>query len=52
MLVGDSRLLNIRVIKDNEIIYEGMVEDAPYQIQEMHTIGQCTFDNGILVMNV
>lgn len=52
MLVGDSRLLNIRVIKDNEIIYEGMVEDAPYEIKEMNTIDKCNFDNGILVMYV
>lgn len=52
MLVGDSRLLNIRVIKDNEIIYEGMVEDAPYEIKEMNTIGQCNFDSGTLVMYV
>ncbi len=33
MLVGDSRLLNVRVIKNNEIIYEGMVENAPSEIK-------------------
>lgn len=52
MLIRDSRLLNIRVIKDNEIIYEGMVEDAPSEIRNMNTIGECIFDNGFLVMNV
>lgn len=52
MQIGDSRLLNIRVIKNNEIIYEGMVEDAPDEIKEMNTIGKCNFDSGTLVMNV
>ena len=34
--IGDSRLLNIKVILDDEkIIYEGMVEDAPDEIKQM-----------------
>ena len=42
MLVGDSRLLNIRVIKNNEIIYEGMVEDAAQAdtLEEQISFGQ------------
>ena len=34
--IGLSRLLNIRVIKDDtEILYEGMVEDAPVEIKQL-----------------
>ena len=36
MEIGTSRLLDIRVIKnDNEILYEGMVEDAPEDIKQL-----------------
>lgn len=52
MLVGDSRLLNIRVIKNNEIIYEGMVENAPPEIKQMQTVGKCSFDAEILILYV
>lgn len=35
--IGLARLLNIRVIlDDNQIIYEGMVEDAPEQIKQLN----------------
>lgn len=34
--IGLSRLLNIRVIKDDtETLYEGMVEDAPEEIKQL-----------------
>ncbi len=34
--IGSLRLLDIKVIlNDNEIIYEGMVDDAPEEIKEM-----------------
>ena len=33
--IGDSRLLDIRVLFDNELIYEGMVEDAPPEIKSL-----------------
>lgn len=34
--IGLSRLLNIRVIKDDtETLYEGMVEDAPVEIKQL-----------------
>ncbi len=35
MQIGDSRLLNIRVILDENIVYEGMVEDAPAEIKKL-----------------
>ena len=34
--IGLSRLLNIRVIKDDaENLYEGMIEDAPNEIKQL-----------------
>lgn len=33
--IGESRLLNIKVIVDGNLVYEGMVEDAPDEIKEM-----------------
>ena len=34
--IGTSRLLDIEVILDeNDVLYRGMVEDAPQQIKEM-----------------
>ena len=36
MEIGTSRLLNIRVIKDdNEVLYEVMVEDATEDIKQL-----------------
>ena len=34
-IIGDVRILDIKVIKDKELIYEGMVEDAPEEIKKM-----------------
>ena len=33
--IGESRLLNIKVIVDGNLAYEGMVEDAPEEIKQM-----------------
>ncbi len=35
MPIGESRLLNIKVIIDGNQMYEGMVEDAPQEIRKM-----------------
>lgn len=51
MQVGDLRLLNIRVIQDKKIIYEGLIENASNEIKKMNTIGKCTFDYNFLVLN-
>ncbi len=33
--IGSLRLLNVRVyLNDNEVIYEGMIEDAPDEIKK------------------
>lgn len=33
--IGTARLLDIRVILDDQIVYEGMVENAPQEIKEL-----------------
>ena len=33
--IGDGRLLNIRVILDNNLVYERMVENAPDELKQL-----------------
>lgn len=33
--IGSARLLDIRVILDDKIVYEGMVEDAPQEVKKL-----------------
>lgn len=33
--IGSARLLDIRVILDDKIVYEGMVEDAPQEVKNL-----------------
>ena len=33
--IGDGRLLNIRVILDDNLVYEGMVENAPDELKQL-----------------
>ena len=33
--IGDCRLLNIKVIRNDEVIYLGKVEDAPEEIRKL-----------------
>ena len=35
MPIGSARLLNIRVFLDDEVVYEGMVENAPQEIKNL-----------------
>lgn len=35
--IGEFKRMNIKVIlNDNEVLYEGKVEDAPLNIKELH----------------
>lgn len=53
MFIRDIRLLNIRVLNSNDdILYEGMVEDAPESILCLNSIGEVTFDSGVAVFHV
>ena len=49
--VGDLKLLNIKVMKDDNMIYSGMVEDAPDEIKETH-YSSATFDSEFIILNV
>ena len=33
--IGSARLLDIRVFLDDKIVYEGMVEDAPQEVEHL-----------------
>lgn len=53
MFIRDIRLLNIRVLNSNDdILYEGMVEDSPESILCLNSIGEVTFDSGVMVLHV
>lgn len=53
MFIRDIRLLNIRVLNSNDdILYEGMVEDATESILCLSSIGEVTFDSGVMVLHV
>ena len=46
--IGSLRLLNIRVyLDDNNVIYEGMVEDAPDEIKKYRYAKIMIDDDGI-----
>ena len=47
--IGGLRLLDIKVVKDNEVLYEGMVEDAPEEIKNM---SYKTINGGTTVLKV
>lgn len=53
MFIRDIRLLNIRVLNSNDdVLYEGMVENAPESILCLNSIGEVTFDSGVMVLHV
>ena len=33
--IGSCRLMNVRIIKNENVVYEGKVEDAPEDIKEL-----------------
>lgn len=53
MFIRDIRLLNIRVLNSNDdVLFEGMVENAPESILCLNSIGEVTFDSGVMVLHV
>ncbi len=53
MFIRDIRLLNIRILNSNDdILYEGMVEDAPEDILRLNSVGNVIFDSGVMVLHV
>ena len=49
--IGDLKLLKIQVKKGEEILYEGMVEDAPEELKETN-YQSATFESGYIVINI
>lgn len=49
--IGDIKLINIRVIKDGNVIYEGMVEDAPEEIKALN-YKTANFESGFIILEV
>ncbi len=49
--IGDLKLLKIQVTKGEEIIYEGMVEDAPEDLKETN-YQSATFESGFVAIKI
>ncbi len=49
--IGDLKLLKIKVRKDGNIIYDGMVEDAPDEIKETNYTAS-TFDSDYIIIDI
>ena len=49
--IGDIKLVNIRVIKDGNVVYEGIVEDAPEEIRETN-YKSATFESNYIVVEI
>lgn len=49
--IGDLKLLNIQVIQNGNIIYEGMVENAPDEIKAVN-YKSANFDSGCLILEI
>ena len=50
--IGAGRLLDIRVVlDDNEVLYEGMVENAPDEIKKLR-YAKIEIDSGTTILHV
>lgn len=49
--IGDLKLLKIKVRKDGNIIYDGMVEEAPDEIKAM-SYETATFDSDYIIIDI
>ena len=49
--IGDIKLLKIQVIQNGNIIYEGMVEDAPDELKETN-YKSASFDSGCVIIEI
>ena len=49
--IGDLKLLKIKVRKDGNIIYDGMVEEAPDEIKDTNYTA-ATFDSEYIIRTV
>ncbi|MBQ3409720.1 MAG: hypothetical protein IJH12_11070 [Clostridia bacterium] len=49
--IGDLKLLKIKVKKDDNVIYEGMVEDAPDEIKNTNYIAT-KFESEYIIIDI
>lgn len=49
--IGDLKLLKIQVRQNENLIYEGMVEDAPEELKETN-YKSATFDSGFVKIEI
>ena len=49
--IGDLKLLKIKVRKEENIIYDGMVEDAPEEIKNINYTS-ATFDSDYIIIDI
>lgn len=49
--IGDLKLLKIQVRKGDEVVYEGMTEDAPEEIQNTN-YESAKFDSEYIILNI
>ena len=49
--IGDLKLLKIKVKKDGNIVYDGMVEDAPDEIKKAK-YQSATFDSEYIIIEI
>ena len=49
--IGDLKLLNIKILQNNNTIYEGMVEDAPDELKETN-YKTASFNSGCVIIEI
>lgn len=49
--IGDLKLLKIKVMKDGNIVYDGMVEDAPEEIKSTN-YNSAIFESGYIIIKI
>ena len=49
--IGDLKLLNIKVVENGEVVYSGMVEDAPDNIKETN-YKSAKFESEFVVIDI
>lgn len=49
--IGDLKLLNIEVVQNGVVVYEGMVEDAPESLKETQ-YKSSKFDSGKIILEI
>lgn len=49
--IGDLKLVQIKVMQEGKLLYEGMVEDAPDEIKEKN-YKSATFESQFIILDI